>query len=168
MFIYLIRHPEVSSDQITREGYLQIKSLLRVYESTRFDKIFSSNLARAKIAAIALASIQKQSPVCIDALNEIAPDLSGNLARQDVTRLKKLRQQFSKDSAEKIAVICHGNVIRWFISQDLGISFKKTLKLDIYPCSTTLLVRTKNQGKVLFVNSYQYLPKSLRLDSYYI
>jgi len=167
VFIYLIRHPEVINNQITRDGYLQIKSLLQKYELTKFDKIFSSTLERAKIAAIALSLNQKQIPIYTDALCEIKPTITGNLRRKDTIRLKKVREQFSKSSVKKIAVVCHGNVIRWFISQELGTPFKKSLKLDIYPCSTSLLVRTKNKGKVLFVNSYQYLPKSIRSDYYY-
>ncbi len=167
MLIYLIRHPEVLDGELTTNGIQQLNYLLKTYAETRFDKVFSSTLGRAKKAAQALAAHNKLIPVFTDSLCEFQVDSNGTIDVKIIAQLKCIKKELKSMRAEKIAVVCHGNVIRWFISQELNISLKKAMKLDIYPCSTTLLVWKEDKGKVIFVNSYTYLPKEIRSDRFY-
>lgn len=167
MKLFLIRHAEVKNKSLTSNALDQIKALRGFYRGIDFDQIYSSTLSRSKITALEFSSDRDLKIVHSEDLCEVIPDSKGNLTDEEINKLEKIRKKLKNCKAKNIALISHGNVIRWFLSKEFDVSLKQMMYVDIYPCSTSLLVWGKNCGKIIFINNYSYIPKNIRGDCFY-
>ncbi len=167
MKLFLIRHAEVKSRSLSANAPKQIEALKRFYEKIDLDKIYSSTLPRSKITATNFASNRNLNIIQTEDLCEVIPDSEGNLTNKEIHRLENFRKELKACKAKNIALICHGNVIRWFLSEEFDVSLKQMMKIDIYPCSTSLVAWKKSCGNIIFINNYSYIPKDIRGDCFY-
>ena len=163
MRIYLIRHGEVKDKKLTENGYKQIINLDFYYKKLLVNKIFSSDMNRSKQTALSLSKSHNRKVIVTKNLREL------EVVRDKFNdkNLSKFLKNLLSKKYKNVFIVCHGYVIRWFISKLTGIPFENTLKLSIYPCSTTLLVTDGVKGKAIFINNYNYLPKKIRGPFFY-
>jgi len=63
------------------------------------------------------------------------------------------------DADEHDIVVCHGNVIRWFVTRALGVDQTAWLGMSVANCSvTTIQVRADGSFKVLAVGDSGHIP----------
>lgn len=178
MIIFLIRHGEVgpkpdeSGFEITKEGYSQIKHFSERYKDYDFNKILCSQLGRAKATAHALLELNNKPYDIMEEANEIQALLKDELIgteeyNEEKKRMDKLWQYLNNMTEKKIALISHGNVIRYIMSKVLNIPLSTMLNVDIYPCSTTIVSINEGKNKIILANNYDYIPKKIRGKRFY-
>jgi probable phosphoglycerate mutase len=72
MKIIFIRHgePDNPNQTLTKKGFEEVKALADYYKDVKFDYVYFSPLARAKITAQAILSVKNQTGIEMDWLEE--------------------------------------------------------------------------------------------------
>jgi serine/threonine-protein phosphatase PGAM5 len=186
--IYLIRHGEYNqadttdSDigkKLTPLGIAQAKLLSARLKamSVEFTSLTSSTMTRARETAMV---INKDFPELklqqSDLIRECTPSTwrKDIIAETDSLELfecnKNLEKAFeeifvpSPDKNDKHDIIvCHGNVIRYFVTKVLNVDTMSWLQMSITNCSLTIIrVLTDGKMKLDTFSDYGHIPENMR------
>jgi serine/threonine-protein phosphatase PGAM5 len=183
--IYLIRHGAYDSAStstadpgLTPLGIAQarlVAARLRGYPD-HWDSITSSTMARAKETAVVIRETlpgvpMQQDPLLSEctpptasasAVNKRDPDESAKCA----TQLDKAFNRYfipASGAVRRDLLVCHGNVIRYFVMKALGVDTKAWLAMDIAQTSLTI-IRIRRDGSiiVLGVGDVGHIPSNMQ------
>ena len=185
MNIYLIRHGETeanlvvnASPVLTEKGMKQINALAKRLKDIKIDAIVSSNQERALLTA---KEIQKHNPVELvvtEELQEIYRLIIGgkpkegtrpNRFEEDKARAEDYWKNMSEWTYENVAVVCHGNIIKFLLSKamDAPLNYFNTARID--PASISIINLGKDKSKISVVNDTAHLSEELLTkDSIYV
>ena len=189
--IYLIRHGEYtpqddnipdSENVLTPLGIAQARLVSARLKAMniKFSSLTSSTMTRAKQTAMV---INKDFPDLnleeSDIIKECTPPTWRNdvMAGVDTTHriecvenLEKAFKEFfipSPDEKDRNDIIvCHGNVIRYFVTKVLKVNTMSWLQMTISNCSITI-VRIKSDGtmKLVSFNDVGHIPTNLQTET---
>lgn len=132
----------------------------------KFTRVISSEFTRARetgdIIAAALGAECRRD----GRLNEITPpgvDLRPEqLDAGAVEQLTAAWEHYSSPNASGDThelLVCHGNVIRWFVCRALGVDTKQWTRMEIANCSITMIqIRADGQMRVQQFNEIAHVP----------
>jgi serine/threonine-protein phosphatase PGAM5 len=181
--LLFVRHGQYDEDgggSLTPLGRRQAKKTAHALRRLAVDVVWSSTLPRAKeTAAIVVARQTGARLRASDLLCEVIPTkLPKNVAlrvRIDAARVRadKARADeafamlFKKTRVDRTEiVVCHGNIIRYFVCLALGIERRLWMRLDSMHCGVTeLVVLTDGTVRVVRYNDVGHIPLKLRTDS---
>lgn len=171
MRIFLIRHGEAikkdNDSVLTEKGIKQAKNLAKFIENIKFDKIYTSNLTRAKQTFEELKKIkQAYNSEQLEDLNEIYRVLVGGPIKEgtsperevkDKARMESFFNSVKNSKNENILIFSHGNVIRYLLAKALNISpVGLWEKMIISPGSISIIEIDKDIIQVKAINLYQH------------
>jgi len=134
MKIFLVRHGDtkkVESDTIlSKEGFRQAKRVAKRLKNFKIDRVFVSNLTRAKLTMEEYKKVNPKIKVDIsEDLNEIYRAILGGPEKEgtspgredkDKERANRFFDSLLKSKEENIVVFAHGNIIKYFIARTLN------------------------------------------------
>lgn len=186
--IYLIRHGQYDHDNEKDEytgrelvplGIAQTKLLAERLKSmpVEFNSLISSKMMRARQTAIIINQYFPELEHIENGLiNECTPptwreDIMAATDPAEVTEcVENLEKAFdelfipSPDSEGRHDIfVCHGNVIRYFVTKVLNVDTKAWLKMSIANCSLTI-IRIMPDGRMGLdtFSDYGHVPESMR------
>lgn len=177
-FLVFLRHGQYDPDHgsLTVTGCEQAKHAARMLARTKFDTVWSSTLPRARETADIVAK-QMQLPVSSIRRSGLfregiytkveGYEIPADEQREDRERAeaawKKLFRTSRVDRTE--LVVCHGNIIRYFVCQALRAPLPKWLRMTTNHCAVTrFVVRERNGSALVRLISYNetgHLPPKL-------
>ena len=186
--IYLIRHGEYapaddnipdSLNKLTPLGVAQARLVVARLKSMniKFDSFISSTMMRAKqTAKVINEDFPKLKLVQSDLIRECTPptwrkDIMKGVDTthriECVDNLEEAFQKFFISSPDKEnqndIIVCHGNVIRYFVTKVLKVDTMSWLQMSISNCSLTI-VRIFPDGtmKLDAFSDYGHIPENMR------
>jgi serine/threonine-protein phosphatase PGAM5 len=183
--IYLVRHgsyapdPKINSEvgpPLTALGIVQSRlagARLRAMPVV-FDSISSSTMTRARETA---AAIREQLPKAAAGssalLSECTPpafiELRGETEAMQAACRQRLDQAFAKYATPAVGadkhdvLVCHGNVIRYFVTKALGVDPRAWMGMSVQHASITLIqVGPNGAFRVMAVGDAGHVPPSLQ------
>jgi broad specificity phosphatase PhoE len=172
MLIYLIRHgePQGPGDTpLSDRGVQQAERVAKRLSRFPLRKIYCSDLLRARQTASAFEITHPNSErVMTPALQELYRVLVGGAPKggtsphreeEDRMRIESFLRDFASDSHAPgdVAIITHGNVIRFLIARGLGIDPGLMRSTHVHPGSISLL-QTVHDGMTLkLFNNVEHL-----------
>ena len=164
MIIYLVRHAQTKANLggteqiVTPAGLKQIECVAKVIPQV--EAVYSSNQHRALITAEFIAKINKVPVIQNPDLQEIyACVVGGSTENLNTTRMKSDKRRASKMfkfikglKHNTVAIVCHGNIIRFFMARAVGLPLQKMWRFDIQNCSITTLRIIDDVVDILSVN----------------
>jgi len=194
--IHLIRHGQYTSKPddgelggvLTDLGKQQAQMIGAVLAGLEISEIHCSSMLRAnETAKIISQSIPNVEPNSTNMLWELVPtipphleDYFESLALQNphfsIDQVAEKRgvadeafEMFfrpSGDDSDSIAIVCHGNLIRYLVCQSLGINPDKWSNMYIHHCSlTTILVEADGNRVLVSYNETGHLPKHMKTEN---
>jgi serine/threonine-protein phosphatase PGAM5 len=140
------------------------------------DALFASTMTRARETAVILAeALPALAPRLTRDLRECTPptdraDVMAGLgpgeadtcrSRLEAAFARYFRPTAGRDSAE--VLVCHGNVIRYFVGRVLGLDPRRWLAMTIANCSLTVVqVRPDGTMRLLSFSDAGHLPVALQ------
>ncbi|CRG93165.1 phosphoglucomutase-2, putative [Plasmodium gallinaceum] len=184
--IILVRHGQYErkykdneeSKRLTKEGCNQAeitgKKLKDILNNKKISTIYHSNMIRAKETAQIISKYFPDAKLINDPnLNEGTPYLPDPIPKNSIFDAQKIKEdnkrinkayetyfyQPSGDEDEYQLVICHGNVIRYFLCRALQLPLFAWLRFSSYNCGITWLVLDE-EGSVILreFGSVSHLP----------
>ncbi|HJT68364.1 MAG TPA: histidine phosphatase family protein [Pyrinomonadaceae bacterium] len=167
---------------LNEQGRAETQQLARRFADVKLDALYSSPLERARETADALARVAQLEIQQNDAFNEIDfGEWSGKsfeeLARDErwqrfnsqrsmatipggesfidsqtraVNELEKLRQQHGE---AHVAIVSHADVIKAVVGYVVGAPIDLQRRIEISPCSVSIVASDEHETKLLAVNS---------------
>lgn len=189
--IYLVRHgqydPEVETEDglggdLTSAGIAQARLTAKRLAALPITAIQSSSLTRAVQTAKIIAEehpnrVLKES----DSLWELTPpvpylimkyvkEISSEKMAADELKAEKAFQMYFKpaegEDDEYEIIVCHGNIIRYFICRVLKVSVLAWLNFETYNCSiNSVEIDEFGNMKLLSYNESGHLPEELKTQN---
>ena len=186
--IYLIRHGDYASQKddksdaemvLTPLGIAQARMVAERLKSMniKFNSLISSTMTRAiQTAEVINNDFPELKPEQSDRIRECTPPLRRKdfMTGIDTTNseecVQNLEQAFQKyfipspDGQDRNDIIvCHGNVIRYFVTKVLNVDTKAWVLMSISNCSLTI-VRVFHDGtmKLDTFSDYGHIPENMR------
>ena len=159
---------------LTPLGHKQAKLTAKRLKEHPIEKINSSTLERAKQTTMHVVGefpkkdidshllLKEGLPYLPDSVLK-EKKIGKNHVKQDRERMETAFQiffvPFLKEGEFHEALICHGNLIRFFVCTALEVPIEAWTKFDIYECSITV-IRIKQEGRisVLSVGEIGHIP----------
>lgn len=178
MNIILIRHGETEANIkanappiLTIKGKKQIDALARRLKNSKIDVIFSSDLERASLTAREIHKYNPQAKLVeTEELQEIYRLIIGGPAKEGISpnrfeenmkRAENFWKKMLKWKYKNVAVVCHGNIIRFFLSKAIRAPPECFYKIEIYPTSVSIINIKYDESKVVLINDIAHIPKEL-------
>ena len=184
-FLYLVRHGQYNMEKeaanygsLTKLGHYQSVCIAKRLKEYPIDVIHSSSVNRAKETALAV--MEKFSGAKLlshQLLKEGLPyvptaiikerNLDKQAIKLDKERMTQAYAKFfvpnKKKESKHEALICHGNIIRYFMCRALGVPIEAWTKFEIYECSLTI-IKIKEDGKstVISFGDIGHIPREKR------
>lgn len=179
MKLYLLRHGQVEFSEkhnekiLTKIGKKQVQYSAKKLSQIKFDTIYSSTLIRTKQSSKIVSKYHNNNIKYDDLFKELHKKVIGGIHniidetrfKKDSIRAKESWQLVSNLKKNKVLIVCHGNLIRYYICKLLNISAKKGNHFNIYEGSITIL-DTKNNS-IEIINDISHIPKKLVGDVYF-
>lgn len=171
-YLYLVRHGQYDLDKeseqygsLNKLGYYQAGCVAKRLQDYPIGKIHSSSLTRAKQTALSI--IEKFSELEIKShhiLKEGLPYVPNSVIKQkkiDKAQIKmdreRMEQAFEvffkktlKSEDKHELLVCHGNIIRFFICKALRVPIEAWSNFELNHCSLSI-VKIKPDGKMTVV-----------------
>ncbi len=188
--IYLVRHGQHDQENptgselggsLTPLGVKQAELTAEILATKPISSIHSSSLNRAEETARIIA--KKSSQISVqqtDLLWECIPAMTSKL-QMEMPNYTNLQVSQDKQRADvafrkyfKVAkrtdrhdvVVCHGNLIRYFVTVVLKADAASWVRMDICNCGITqVLIQPEGDMAVLCHNDWSHLPKDLRTST---
>ncbi len=169
---------------LSKEGIKQAKLLAKNLAVREIEVIYSSQFKRAKETASFFAKEIKKKVIINKRLNEINwknwhrikyfntcetrrpsqlknyQELDKKLDRMQVRGRRLLWDIFRKNKSKRVAVFCHGNIIKSIVTSILNTDVIGFLSLEIFQSSITkLIIDSKGYVKINHINEVAHLPK---------
>ena len=167
---------------LNEQGQAEAQQLAARFAAVKLDALYSSPLQRARETADALARVAQLEIQQNEAFNEVDfGDWSGksfavlsaderwqrfntqrslaqipggesfiDVQARAVNELEKLRQQHGE---ARVAIVSHSDVIKAVVSYVAGAPIDFWHRLEISPCSVTIVATDEHETKLLAVNS---------------
>lgn len=172
-YIVLLRHGQYdlsSFGRLTELGKEQAQRAAVYLMGTKFDAVWSSTLVRAKETAEIVTNEIGHRSKATGLLREgmytklEGYDIPADERREDRERAEKAFVKFfapsKRDRTELL--VCHGNLIRYFVCRVMGVSYAKWVKLNSHHCALTrIVVRGNGAMRVVSYNETGHLPERL-------
>lgn len=169
MIVYLVRHAQTKTNlggteqMVTSEGLKQIECVAN--EIPPVDAVYSSDQHRAILTAESIAKVNKVTFIQNPDLKEIYACIVGGTTenpnpkrvKSDKRRANKAFKFIKELNKDNVAIVCHGNIIRFFMARAAYLSLKKMWRFDIQNCSITTLRVTGDLVDILSVNDTSHL-----------
>jgi len=174
--VSLLRHGEYDlADHgtygLTGRGREQARLAALWLKGRPIEKVYSSGLVRAKETADIVSSVLAMPYRSMNLFNEGVPtavkglDTPAETIAEDRTRMDRAYARFFayKEDEQFDLVVCHANLIRYFVCKALGVSPRKWTKMVSNHASVTeIMVSPKGVTRLLTYNESGYLPHELR------
>jgi len=152
-----------SYGSLTKLGHYQAGCIAKRLKELPISKIHSSSLLRAKETALTV--VEKFSDLELKSHHSLKEGLpyvpSAVIKRKNLDKLqikldkermeKAFKSFFKANKKEEIkheALICHGNIIRFFLCKSLGVPIEAWSNFEVYQCSLSVIKITK-EGKMV-------------------
>jgi serine/threonine-protein phosphatase PGAM5 len=186
--IYLIRHgdynqtdeeDEFTGNELTPLGIAQARLLSARLKSMRveFTSLTSSTMTRARQTALIInAEFPELELKQNDLISECTPPTwrEDVMAESDSSELTECIANIEKSFKEYVIpspnekdrndiIVCHGNVIRYFVTKVLNVDSMSWLQMSITNCSLTI-IRVLPDGKMKLdtFSDYGHIPENMR------
>ena len=169
---------------LSKEGRRQAKLLAKNLANREIELIYSSEFKRAKETA-SYFSKEIKKPVKINKrLNEIDwknwhrikyfntcetkrpsglknyKELDARLDKMQIRGRRLLWSIYKKNKAKRVALFCHGNIIKSILTSILNADVIGFLSIEIFQSSITkLIIDSKGYVKINHINEVSHLPK---------
>ncbi|MFA7692200.1 MAG: hypothetical protein GX117_10935 [Candidatus Hydrogenedentes bacterium] len=188
--IYLVRHgqhdlknPSGSElgGSLTSLGIKQAELTAQMLASKNISSIHSSSLNRAEETARIIArqlpgiSIQQTDllweciPTMTPKLKLEMPNYTPVQVAQDKQRAEVAYRKYfkvAKRTDRHDLIVCHGNLIRYFVTLILNAKPDSWVKMDMCNCGITqVLIQGDGDMAILCLNDWSHLPKELRTST---
>ena len=186
--IYLIRHGEYNSDderdpdigkELVPLGIAQTKLLSARLKAMgiNFTSLTSSTMTRARQTAMIInedfPNLElKQSKLIRECTpptwrEDIMADETESDLNECVENLEKAFKEYfipsPDDKDRNDIIVCHGNVIRYFVTKILKVDFMAWLQMSITNCSiTTIRINPDGTMKLDSFSDYGHIPENMR------
>ncbi len=176
MQIFFIRHGETyrslnkkGPETLTKVGEKQVKLLAKRFVNKKFDIIISSNLERAVKTAEAIHIKNPHLKL------KLMPDLGEMDVKEHMPKTRNVSKLFHKEDLlranrgwkkllslkyKRMLVVCHGNIIRLFLSKAMGYSGNHFPCILLEPTSISVVEIKKGRINVLSINDSSHLTKN--------
>ncbi len=177
MKLIFVRHGKTSErggdSFLIKRGRKQVVFLAKRLKKFKIDKIYSSDLARAKQTA-KIISKELELPITITSdLREYSIDLlkknKKNWTKEEIKQFKRLRSFLRKiskkpEKTENILLISHGITNRLIISYFLNILYKKMLSFRQKNTCMNIIywANYSKNWRLETMNDYSHLPPELK------
>ncbi|MBS3125443.1 histidine phosphatase family protein [Candidatus Woesearchaeota archaeon] len=169
MIVYLVRHAQTRANlggteqTVTPEGLKQIERVAKALPAV--ETVYSSDQHRALITAESIAKVNKVPVIQNPDLQEIYACIVGGTTenpapkrmKNDKRRAKKAFKFIKELKQKNVAIVCHGNIIRFFMAQVAGLPLQNMWSFDVRNCSITTLRVTGDVVDILNVNDTTHL-----------
>jgi len=176
MKIIFVRHgktTEKGSNWLIKRGRMQIKELAKKLKRFKIDKIYASDLARAKQTAKIISNELKLPVILTSSLREHSSKILrenkkywNKEEKEQFKELKSFLKEISKkpNKDETILLIDHGNTNRLIISHFLKMSTKKLLFFRQKNSCINMIYWTEKfkNWRLEIMNDYSHLPEKLK------
>jgi len=185
--LYLIRHGQYESDDprdpdlgkaLTPLGIAQARLVgarLRGMD-VHFDRMVASTMTRARQTATVIhESFPELNAEPTRLLRECTPvtwreDIMAKTPAKEAeacgAQLEKAFQKYFRPSSDRNRneiLVCHGNVIRYFVTKALKVDTHAWLQMNIYNCSLTVIqIHEDGHMKLITFNDAAHIPAELR------
>ena len=188
--IYLVRHAHHDVDNptgselggsLTQMGLKQAELTAKALAQRPISSIHCSSLNRAEeTARIISREVQGLMIQSTDLLWEAIPSMTpklqiemphytGQQVLQDRQRAEvAFRKYFkvAKRGDKHDVIVCHGNLIRFFVTLVLKAELESWMRMDICNCGVTqVMVQAEGDMAVLCHNDWSHLPRELRTST---
>ncbi len=186
--IYLIRHGDYapqddnipdSENVLTPLGIAQARLVSTRLKSMNinFNSLISSTMTRAKqTAEVIINDFPKLVPEQSDLIRECTPptwreDVMADTKADEVEEcVNNLEEAFQKyfipspdDKDRNDIIVCHGNVIRYFVTKVLKVDSMSWLQMSISNCSLTIIrILPDGNMKIDAFSDYGHIPENMR------
>jgi len=182
--IYLIRHGSYVPDPRANPGTGPALTTLGIAQArlvaarmrgmpVHFDSIVSSTMTRAVQTAAELKPMfpdvaKSATPLLVECTPPVLGELKGESPAQQAACKNRLDEAFTKfftpaTGADKNdMLVCHGNVIRYFVTKALGVDTRAWLGMTVAHTSITIIqVRADGSFKVSAVGDAGHVPPNM-------
>ncbi len=172
MKIYLIRHGEADSKAekipLTKKGRGEGKKVAKKLLKYNFDKVYFSDLLRAKETAEIYLELNPQIERIEDErLSEVyrvligGPEKAGTSENKEINDKKRADEIFEEILREgkNVAIFCHGNIIRYYLNKILKRKDNLWNNLIINNCSISIIEYNKEKLKIIEINLINHIGK---------
>jgi serine/threonine-protein phosphatase PGAM5 len=186
--IYLIRHGEYNSEderdpdvgkELVSLGIAQTRLLSSRIESMgiEFNSLTSSTMTRARQTAMIInedfPKLSLQQSLLIRECTpptwreDIMADESKTDLNECVENLEKAFKEYFIPSTDEMdkhdIIVCHGNVIRYFVTKVLNVDTMAWLQMTIGNCSLTIIkIKPDGSMKLVSFNDVGHIPPNLQ------
>lgn len=177
--ILLLRHGEaqkIANDtKLTKKGNEEAKGLAKKLLEIKIDKIYVSDLTRAKETMQHYSNLFKEKPTIIETnkLREIYRVIVGGPIREGTPEEREKEDRIRADKiyeellSEKgiIAVFSHGNIIRYLLAKAMGIEYEDIWTKLFLNTGSISIIEITNEGlvRVNAINIIDHLPESKKI-----
>jgi alpha-ribazole phosphatase/probable phosphoglycerate mutase len=197
--IYLIRHcnPDYSTEKIVGDGHMplskiglsQRRYLTKRLATMELDKLYASQMLRARQTGDPIAKKLGQELVVDERLNEIDwrewhrikyfnmseksrvkkvshyRAMETHLDKMQTFARRLLADVYKENKGKKVALFCHGNIIKTMLTSIVNADIIGFLSLEIYQSSISKLVIDRDGYiKINYINSICHLPHESNED----
>ncbi len=189
--IYLIRHGDYAPQDDSIPDSVNVLTPLGIAQarlvSTRlksmninFNSLISSTMARAKqTAEVIFKDFPELIPEQSDLIKECTPptwredvmaDTKADEVEECINNLEEAYQKYfilsPDDKDRNDIIVCHGNVIRYFVTKVLQVDSMAWLQMSISNCSLTIIrVLPNGTMKLDAFSDYGHIPENMRTFS---
>ena len=186
MEVYLIRHGETEANLdktklliFTKDGKKQVNLLANSLKNENVDLIISSDLERAELTAKKIYLLNNNNPKfeITNELQEIYRLIVGgapkkgtrvNRFEEDLERANRFWNKLINLSLDKVFVVSHGNIIKFFISKVLEVNPQKTKNIVLNPASISI-IEINNKGiQIKCLNNMNYILDRYDKETIYV
>jgi len=169
MKIILVRHGEADSNiegvPLTKKGLAEAKSVAKELSKYSFEKIYSSNLIRAKQTCEEFTKEYIED----ERIREIYRVLIGGAVKEGTSKDREILDKKRADESfnellkedENALIFCHGNLIRYYINKVLKSKENLWKVMTINNCSISILEFKENILEIRNINLINHLPKEI-------
>lgn len=188
--IYLVRHGQHDQDNpsgselgggLTPIGIKQAELTAKMFAKKPITTIHSSSLNRSEETARIISkeipgiSIQ-QTDLLWECIPTMTPKLQLEMPNYTIAQVTQDRQRaevayrkyfkVAKRNDRHDIIVCHGNLIRYFVTLVLKAEPDSWVKMDLCNCGITqVLIQADGDMALLCHNDWSHLPKELRTSS---
>ena len=170
MKIYLIRHGEADSNveniPLTKKGLDEAREVANKLLNYKFEKIYSSDLLRAKQTAEIYLELNPKIKIIVDKrLREVYRVLIGGSKKIGTSENREINDKERADEIfeeilkkrEDVAIFCHGNIIRYYLNKILKSKENIWESLTINNCSISIISYEEGTLKIEGINLHKNL-----------
>lgn len=169
MKIFFVRHGEANANldgvPLTEKGLLEAKSATKELMKYNFDKIYSSNLLRAKQTCeeftkdyVEDARLREVYRVLVG--GPIKEGTSQDREINDKKRADEIFEELLKNKGD-IVVFCHGNIIRYYLNKVLKSKDNIWDSLVLNNGSISIMESEGGSLKIKAINLINHLPEDI-------